>query len=759
MNDYQKVKDIIKNDTALMDGFDGVYEADVWIGLKATGTISLLEWSDGTNWIYPKPTGVDPWASNQPDNTDLGRCITMWHDSFRWYDRLCTEEKRFICNSCEGVLDKYMLYPTGSSYTTAQDYCLNTIGTSLASIQNYDDFISSQLLCETKQVDCWIGLNRLNDQGSLTSFNQFEWTDGTPYESGYSWYGYGGQGTLPWGGGGQPNGVASGANDPYCIAIDSDLNYEWNDDSCSVLYDFLCNKPSEIYYPSQWLNLYSPNSDIIFSNGIATSIDSGTAIISNKRWNNDNWPLKIEYIFQFDGNNVNENTNDGYVGVVIYHKEEATSLSICDYHFIGVEIDGNQVYSLYGQYKDYDTIITGARSTSSIFTINTSRLYKISIELVNDDPSYPGQLVINHGIEDEVSTTTRHDPYSSASNENYITSVKYIGIKNDNIAVTHQSLYISGTPEYIDPTATVSLTQCTLPETSSPTQSSGPTTDPTGVPSFDPTFDPTSDPTDVPSSQPTTATPTTSAPSIDPSTSPTNDPTVEPTLQPTTTSPTEAPTTAQPTRTDYPTTDPTTVPTSEPSSNPSKRPSFTPTRSFVVSKYGVKISIVFNYKLSSDLTVDEIKSIFTNITQNVITDSLNTNEFKNCIASKDYDITVSTTTSKTTINATIWVCDDETQTALTTEFADNLDSDFIDKTQEYSVEVNSTTIQTGASGLFIVDKEIDPEDITTTLPISGNPANNNPEEQESYVIIIAIGAGFILILCVVFAFIFFNKEE
>ena len=129
---------------------------------------------------------------------------------------------------------------------------------------------------------------------------------------------------------------------------------------------------------------------------------------------------------------------------------------------------------------------------------------------------------------------------------------------------------------------------------------------------------------------------------------------------------------------------------------------------------------------------------------------------KVALASNDYNINISIQDDgTTTVNATILVCDDETQTSLETEFADNLQTDFIDKTLSVAVEVDSTTIQTEVSG-FTIDGATD---IITTTRNLVDPANGDTEDGSSYIIIAAIGGGFVFLLLVAIGFIYLAKKN
>ena len=486
-----------------------------WIGLSTSGSDTNYTWSDSSPFNYGNilPHTTPPWSS-APISNNGNDCVFYDH-SVLWSEGDCTTLQRFMCNSCEGKLDKYILHDTESEIALAQDDC----GYSrLASISSQEDFISSQTLCQVSGNDCWIGLDRLQDTSSPLSFDLFDWRDGSKFSSSLD-YGYGSTGVIPWGntGGDQPDGNGN------CVAINSSQGYEWDDMDCANTIYFLCNALSEFYYPSNWVNLFTSKTDFGYVDGEITSSDSGTALIANKRWTNDNWPLIIEYSFTIDTATTNDVDSKGFVGVVIYHKEDGIEdgdHGPCDPHFIGAEIQngtGNEAYGVYREFVQggdkiwYERFTTDvADQPTSIFTIDTNQLYKLIIRInntyENEDQLYFCYKFLGIMQDEEC----YYDQYSHQFENDYLTSPKYIGITNGNLAVTHKSLYISGTPQYNY--GQFPLITCgsnvTLNPTTNPTQSLSPTTQ---SPS---TFEPTASPkiNSISTSTPTTSIPTSSFP-------------------------------------------------------------------------------------------------------------------------------------------------------------------------------------------------------------------------------------------------------
>ena len=67
---------------------------DLWIGYNRLSSSSVWQWADGNKSPYTN------WDKGQPDDQGGDQfCAHMWgwYKSFKWDDRLCTEEKKFVC--------------------------------------------------------------------------------------------------------------------------------------------------------------------------------------------------------------------------------------------------------------------------------------------------------------------------------------------------------------------------------------------------------------------------------------------------------------------------------------------------------------------------------------------------------------------------------------------------------------------------------------------------------------------------------------
>ena len=76
---------------------------DLWIGYSRQFSRGEWEWADGTKSEYTN------WANNQPDNRrEDQECVLIWgwyHNS-KWDDRVCTDEKKFVCEK-QGMLQLF----------------------------------------------------------------------------------------------------------------------------------------------------------------------------------------------------------------------------------------------------------------------------------------------------------------------------------------------------------------------------------------------------------------------------------------------------------------------------------------------------------------------------------------------------------------------------------------------------------------------------------------------------------------------------
>ena len=462
-----------------------IFNNHIWIGLNDLDQEYVFEWSDGSLFDFGQNgsaggiTGIYPWKPGEPNNNHVNEyCVELWmewYHTYTWNDNMCELKMRFMCNSCEGQLDKYLLMESDTIYGGLIDYdwhnasnlCNNLTSTALASIHSMEDNVLASGLCQAADENiCWIGLSRANDTDT------FSWSDQSTYEYGTDVSG----GVFPW--------DADKPSDKHCIEMHGDV---WVDKNCNrdIRFTHICNKPSELCYQQQWTILQNANG-VSFENCGVNVEDTASAVISNKKWTENNIGLKIEYIFRI--NYVVPEQQSGHAGLVIYNVNN--EMGLCDdFIFIGLVII-NSVWTT----AMHLMIIPSDLNTEMVATtlIDNGDALRLFIscpasesdhdsDTINCSVSVNGVLITNTSI-------FRGD--------------KYIGIYSNYASITATSLFISGTPTF-DDIDTTSIQGC-------------------GINTRDPTPDPAAAPSPVPTNSPTIA------PSIAPSLAPTMSPTKGP---------------------------------------------------------------------------------------------------------------------------------------------------------------------------------------------------------------------------------------
>ena len=81
---------------------------------------------------------------------------------------------RSLLQTYIGFINYYEAFQGAVTWQVAEDYCVNNLGTHLASIHSSTD--QANALSIVNNNDAWIGLNDLNSEGT------YEWTDGTAFD-------------------------------------------------------------------------------------------------------------------------------------------------------------------------------------------------------------------------------------------------------------------------------------------------------------------------------------------------------------------------------------------------------------------------------------------------------------------------------------------------------------------------------------------------------------------------------------------------
>ena len=90
-----------------------------WIGL-IRADYTNWRWNDNSTWDYGINVsgGVYPWCPLEPNYIDsLQNSTQIVWGPFCWDDIPSNRETAFICNVCEGKLDKYMAYGDTARFT------------------------------------------------------------------------------------------------------------------------------------------------------------------------------------------------------------------------------------------------------------------------------------------------------------------------------------------------------------------------------------------------------------------------------------------------------------------------------------------------------------------------------------------------------------------------------------------------------------------------------------------------------------------
>ena len=107
---------------------------------------------------------VSYWRSGEPSNSyNNEHCVEMWPD---WNDQTCTDTLAFLCN----VPKQYILITQEMSWQNAENYCINTYQTHLASISNQYELEQINYFTTKTSKSIWIGLNGLNDLNQDTAW-------------------------------------------------------------------------------------------------------------------------------------------------------------------------------------------------------------------------------------------------------------------------------------------------------------------------------------------------------------------------------------------------------------------------------------------------------------------------------------------------------------------------------------------------------------------------------------------------------------
>eukprot|EP01084_Bolivina_argentea_P050522 92917_1 len=392
---------------------------DIWIGLNNLNDNTQFTWIDETQLNYTN------WANNNPPANTTNLCVELNSDTnFNWATANCNEQKRSLCNHCDSKLTKYIAINTVyTNFSEAEDYCVDTLNTHLASIYSSRDMFEAQEICKLSTLNtgqsCWIGL--INH--SYADYN-FTWMDNAALQFGETFN------TFPW----KEDEPTDWGNEK-CVKLYEPAEYLWNNVPCDQHNYFLCNLPSEICSQNAiWNTLYSEFvfrcGDVFFDR---TTINGNYfSLIENKQWDNHGNELLIEFRFAIHHF---QQYDIGTMGIMLFNLE-----SICEYFYIAISCNDNDFKcNLFIRKYINDEPIMLARMEYERYLQHES------------DPNKPHKFntllikVTGNKIE-----TVLNDNWNIYADINGMVKINttlsgYIGIRGEHSMFTTKSLYVSGT--------------------------------------------------------------------------------------------------------------------------------------------------------------------------------------------------------------------------------------------------------------------------------------------------------------------------
>ena len=464
----------------------------IWTGLYVTKNLNQSHWTDESPFDFGNQCwsnnlellGIHPWSNSEPNifNGECMRIVEVGYDNaiceFRWELAECSDEGLFMCNHCEGKIEKYarlseesiLSNPFGTSFidnvdgngdiacshsevwaNSVHDYPYHS---NLASVHSYRDMEELSFLCNMtdNKFGCWVGLNFIN--------SEFEWSDGTSFDFGRNLSG----GIYPW-----------RANHPdtrwQCTNIIdriyvadgifeyvTDGVYEWESYDCDINNkDFICNRPSELCYGRNLYQWYiidpvgfegNPAEHVAQTlhectlelNDIGTDEIYSEAILSRKKWrvNNPQEPLVIEMMFEILEMDI-QSPQDPHLQFNMFMNDD----NCIDKYRIQMEL--SSMYWLWvKEGGDGQVVPIQPRSGINILQIHTyytltMRIWNMTI--FNITLSANGDTITSGRI-----SAIERNPFNI--NDNNKSTSGRIGIKVSDLNVYIKSLFVSGQPVY-----------------------------------------------------------------------------------------------------------------------------------------------------------------------------------------------------------------------------------------------------------------------------------------------------------------------
>jgi len=394
---------------------------DCWIGLNRIGTGKT---NDNFKWLSNEIISYTNWESinNEPTNANGNEyCTYIKESNGKWNDVTCDNLSPFLCDI---NTPKYYYVSLLKTQIEANNYCINTFQTRLATILSSEDNNLALNYCNQGTVSCWIGLYRINNGSNNSSF---QWLNNNQSLLNSFW-----SSNEP--------GIYESCVEMYSTGSDSSHKGSWNDADCNLNRHFLCDVPNtpKYYYVGTQMNF--SNAD----NYCFNTYGSHLANIISENENN-----AANYFCSNYGSDPGSSSETDYCWIGLQRISNGSSYN--DFKWLSNDV----IYSSYNKWKNNEP--------------NNDNNNEYCIEIRIDDSEW-----------------------------------------NDCICSDKKSFLCNGNPEL---TNIPSLSPIYLP-------SKLPTLNPTNIPSYNPSLYPTNIPSLYPSNIPT----------YNPSYLPSNSPTLNPTI-------------------------------------------------------------------------------------------------------------------------------------------------------------------------------------------------------------------------------------
>eukprot|EP01083_Nonionella_stella_P128178 388328_1 len=181
----------------------------------------------------------------------------------------------------------------------------------------------------------------------------------------------------------------------------------------------------------------------------------------------------------------------------------------------------------------------------------------------------------------------------------------------------------------------------------------------------------------------------------------------------------------------------------------------------VSTPYGVHVSIVMSYSILVNDTNISLYEIFGNISVELFGNI----SVDGCVKAKHYDLSIDQIAKIVVMNATVYVCNKETETMLIAYYEHQLQTDLITITHDMNpiliavssgIHIQIHTIHSRDSGSF--ESTLNDDDVMATTAV-GIDSNNNNDDAVFGVIVLVFGIVLLICICIVIVFCVVNGRK